>query len=114
MSYRVRRSTAFDAWLADLTDPVAQDAVVDRIERIEAGLLGDRKSVGAKVGELRVDVGQGYRLYYTMSGRMLVLLLWGGTKKTQRADVRKAEAMAKAIKGGTVVGASRVKERQAG
>ena len=71
--------------------------------------------MGDRVSELRIDVGQGYRLYYTMRGRTLVLLLCGGSKKTQKADIRNAEAMVKAADGkkkGTRDG--RVRDRQTG
>lgn len=115
MSYEVRRSAAFDAWLDGLTDTIAQDAISDRLARIEAGLLGDRKSVGDRVSELRIDVGQGYRLYYTISGRAVVHLLRGGSKKTQKADIGKAEAVVKTmVKTKREGAASRVRERQSG
>jgi probable addiction module antidote protein len=61
------------------------------------GPLGDRRSVRGRISELRVDFGQGYRLYYTMRGRTLIALLCGGSKKGQKTDIRKAEAMAKAM-----------------
>ncbi|MFN3946182.1 MAG: type II toxin-antitoxin system RelE/ParE family toxin [Allosphingosinicella sp.] len=93
----IRRTAAFDAWLKNLTDKVAQDAIVTRIVRIQSGLLGDTKPVGKKVGEFRIDVGPGYRLYYTRSGQAIILLLCGGTKKTQAADIRTAESMAAAL-----------------
>jgi len=95
---KVQKTAAFNAWLDGLTDTIAQDAISDRLARIETGLLGDHKSVGDRVSEFRVDVGQGYRLYYTLRGRVIVLLLCGGGKKTQRADIRRAEAMVKAMK----------------
>jgi putative addiction module killer protein/probable addiction module antidote protein len=112
MPYAVQRTDAFETWLGTLADTDAQDAIVARIGRLEAGLLGDRKSVGAKIGELRIDVGQGYRVYYTMRGLEIALLLCGGVKKTQKADIRKAEAMAKAI-GKPKERRDRVRERQA-
>lgn len=93
----VRRTAAFDGWLKSLTDAVAQDAITTRITRIQSGLLGDTKSVGKKVGEFRIDVGPGYRLYYTKHGQKIILLLCGGTKKTQAADIKTAEAMAAAL-----------------
>lgn len=114
MEYEVRRATSFDSWLGGLTDKIAAKAIVDRIVRIESGLLGDRKSVGGKVGELRIDVGQGYRLYYTIRDRAVVHLLAGGSKKTQKADIRKAEAAVKTMdKAKKDAGGRRVRERQA-
>lgn len=104
---------AFDAWLRTLTDIAASDAINARVARLRRGLFGDHRSVGDRVSELRVDVGQGYRLYYTMRGRTLVLLLCGGNKKTQKADIKKAEAMAKALgKAKKQSGESRVRDRQ--
>jgi putative addiction module killer protein len=60
-------------------------------------LLGDAKSVGKKVGEFRVDAGAGYRLYYTKQGKTIILLLCGGNKKTQQADIATAQAMVAAL-----------------
>jgi len=112
--YEVQRTGGFDAWLGGLADEIAQDAIVRRIARVESGLLGKRRSVGDRVSELKVDVGQGYRLYYTMRGRTVVHLLCGGSKKTQKADIRKAEAMARALgETNAEPGGSRVRERQA-
>ncbi|MEA3012844.1 MAG: hypothetical protein QOD42_1389 [Sphingomonadales bacterium] len=98
-----------------LPDIATRDAITARIARVRRGLFGDRRSVGDRVSELRVDVGPGYRLYYTMRGRTLVLLLWGGSKKSQKADIRKAEAMVKAVDAKKkVAGNSRVRDRQTG
>jgi putative addiction module killer protein len=93
----VQRTAAFDWWLKRLTDQIAQDAIVAKITRVQSGLLGDTKPVGKKVGEFRIDVGPGYRLYYTKRGQRIILLLCGGTKKTQAADIKTAEAMAAAL-----------------
>lgn len=113
MSYEVQRTAPFVAWFNGLTDMIAQDAILDRIARVESGLLGDRRSVGDRVSELRIDVGQGYRLYYTMRGRSIVLLLCGGGKKTQKADIKRAEAMVRAMnKGKKETSSGRVRERQ--
>jgi putative addiction module killer protein/probable addiction module antidote protein len=112
--YEVQMTGAFDAWLGGLTDGIAKKAIFERIDRVQSGLLGDRRSVGERVTELRIDVGQGYRLYYTVPGPTAVLLLWGGNKKTQKRDIRKAEAMAKVAKREKKApSASRVRERQA-
>lgn len=59
---------------------------------LSAGLFGDWKSVGGGVCELRVDHGPGYRVYYGQDGNTLILLLCGGTKRTQAKDVEKAHA----------------------
>jgi putative addiction module killer protein len=77
-----------------LKDPVAARAIKTRIVRFEVGLFGDVKSVGGKVMEARVHVGPGYRLYYTMKGSEMVVLLCGGEKRRQQADIETAKALA--------------------
>jgi probable addiction module antidote protein len=82
---------------------------------LQRGLFGDRRSLGNRVSELRIDVGHGYRISYTMIGRTIVILLCGGSKKTQKADIRKADVMVKTMdKAKKEAGPSRVRERQAG
>ena len=81
----------YQAWLAKLKDKTAKAAVVRRSIRIELGDLGDHKSVGDGVSELRIDVGPGYRVYYGMVGRTVVLLLTGGDKGSQARDIARAK-----------------------
>ncbi len=83
--------TPVTKWLDRLRDAKAKAAIFARIARLKAGLVGDAKSVGDGVNELRVDVGLGYRVYYAHSGKEIVLLLCGGDKRTQAADIRKAK-----------------------
>jgi len=80
-------------WLAGLRDPVARAAVAIRITRLAAGNPGDSKPVGGGVSELRIDVGPGYRLYYARIGGQLILLLCGGDKRRQQADIALAKAL---------------------
>lgn len=68
-----------------------------RIRRVETGLLGDWKTVGDGVSELRVDHGPGYRLYYTMRGDILVILLCGSDKSDQDRAIRLAKELAKQV-----------------
>lgn len=70
----------------------AQDAIRSRRARLRAGLFGDCKPVGEGVMEFRVDLGPGYRGYFFRSGRRVVLLLCGGDKRTQSADIALAKA----------------------
>lgn len=91
MPYQVVQTETFAAWHTGLRDMRAKVAIARRIERIQAGTLGDVKSLGGVVSELRVDIGPGYRLYFTMRKRVVVILLCGGDKKTQRADIRHAQ-----------------------
>lgn len=77
-------------WLEKLKDITAKIAVVRRVTRIEQGNFGDHKFCRDGVFELRIDVGAGYRVYYAIAGRQLVLLLGGGDKRTQGADINRA------------------------
>jgi putative addiction module killer protein len=69
------------------------------VTRFEAGNLGDHKSVGAGVWEARVMFGPGYRIYFGRDGRNILLLLLGGDKSSQAADIRNAQALWKAYEG---------------
>jgi putative addiction module killer protein len=77
-------------WLAGLRDTRAKSAIIRRINRIELGNFGDHKQLRDGVSELRIDVGQGYRVYYALSGKTIVLLLCGGDKRQQSADIDRA------------------------
>lgn len=93
MLTEVRQTEAFADWLANLKDGVARKAIGRRLARIELGLLGDWKPVGDGVAELRLDVGPGYRVYFTRRGDVLVILLCGGDKGSQARDIVRAKAM---------------------
>ena len=69
-----------------------------RLDRIERGLLGDVKPVGAGVSELRIDYGPGYRIYFVQRGPVMVILLCGGDKGTQSHDISAAKSMAGDLK----------------
>lgn len=70
-------------------------AIARHIERAENGNLGDVKPVGAGVSEMRIDMGAGYRVYFTMREKIMVILLAGGTKSSQQTDIKKAIELAK-------------------
>jgi len=80
----------FAEWLAKLADDHARARVADRIDRLSRGNFGDRKSLGGGLGELRVDWGPGYRVYYAMIGQTCVVLLCGGDKRRQASDIQRA------------------------
>ena len=88
---------AFERWLKRLRDLRAKVSILSRLERIEDGNFGDHKSVGGGVSELRVNVGQGYRVYYTVRRTTVVVLLCGGTKSSQRRDIERARHVAREI-----------------
>ena len=91
--YDIRTTADFDTWLRKLKDRQAVKAIVLRLTRAEAGNLGDIKSVGGQVSEMRVFVGAGYRLYFTIQGQTIIFMLCGGDKSTQQSDIKTAQAM---------------------
>jgi putative addiction module killer protein len=80
----------FDEWLRSVKDSTAKVSVVRRLNRAEQGNFGDHKFCRDGVWELRVDVGAGYRVYYGIANRQIVLLLCGADKRTQSADIDRA------------------------
>lgn len=80
----------FREWLDSLRDVKARAKVRVRLDRARLGNLGDRKSVGDGVWEMRIDHGPGYRVYFGLENNRLVLLLLGGDKATQQRDIEKA------------------------
>jgi putative addiction module killer protein len=88
--YEIRRSTQFDAWLTNLNDSNARPRIAARIDRLALGNPGDVKPVGSGVSEMRIDYSPGYRAYYARTDRVVYLLLCGGTKAAQDADIKLA------------------------
>jgi putative addiction module killer protein len=80
----------FEEWLDGLRDPRGRARIRVRLDRIEQGNLGDCKSVGEGVSELRIDFGPGYRVYFAEDGPVIVLLLIAGDKSTQAKDIKAA------------------------
>ena len=80
----------YQSWVDSLRDNRAKIAVLRRIDRAALGNFGDHKACRGGVSEMRVDVGAGYRVYYFQHGQTLVVLLCGGDKRTQDADISKA------------------------
>ena len=80
----------FDDWFSQLSDPRAQAKIAVRIDRLAAGNFGDSKSLRHGLFELRIDWGPGYRIYYAMVGREVVLLLCGDDKRKREADIDRA------------------------
>ena len=88
----------FDNWLAKLKDLQARAKILARIRRLEiSDHFGDFKDFG-DIGELRIDSGPGYRIYYTKVGDVIVVLLVGGEKSTQQSDIDKAKVLAKEVR----------------
>jgi len=88
--FEIRKTEIFAYWLDGLRDVRARARVQVRIERLAAGNLGDVRPVGRGVSEMRIDYGPGYRIYFTRIEREIVVLLAGGDKRTQSADIKTA------------------------
>lgn len=84
------RTNPYLDWLKGLRDNQIKVAVIRRISRIESGNFGDHRFCRDGVWELRIDAGPGYRVYYALYGKRVVLLLCGGDKKTQASDIDRA------------------------
>ena len=82
----------FSEWLAGLRDRTVRARIRVRIDRVRLGNLGDCRSVGDGVKELRIDCGPGYRVYFGAAAGRLVLLLCGGDKRSQPADIERARS----------------------
>jgi putative addiction module killer protein len=95
--FTVQQTQEFQGWLDDLKDFRAQVRIVARLRLAEAGSLGDWKSVGGEVSEMRVDYGPGYRLYFTRRGSVLIVMLAGGDKSTQTRDIKRAQRIVKEL-----------------
>jgi putative addiction module killer protein len=96
--FSVRPLPEFTTWLDGLKDAKVLGAIAERIKRLTFGLLGDFKAIGGGVIELRIDFGAGWRLYYTQHGKQIVVLLAGGSKRTQKKDIMRAKALAAMLK----------------
>jgi putative addiction module killer protein len=90
----IRLHPEFSAWLSSLRDTMTRIRLAKRLDKVSRGLLGDVKPVGGGIHELREDFGPGWRMYYLQRGRELIILLAGGDKSTQQADIAKAIQLA--------------------
>lgn len=85
-------SEPFSLWLNALRDKVARKRILARLRRLEQGNLGDHKSVGDGISELRLFFGAGYRVYFGEDGDTIIILLLGGDKSSQTQDIKNAKA----------------------
>lgn len=93
----IRQTEAFLEWRRRLRDDKARAAVASRIARLSVGHVGDAKSVGGGVMEMRIHYSPGYRIYFVRRGSEIVILLCGGDKSTQERDIEAAKDMAKEV-----------------
>jgi putative addiction module killer protein len=87
---QIKATQEFSGWLDNLRDLKGRARIQARIERLAAGNPGQHRNLKRGVSELKIDVGPDYRVYYTNRRDILIILLCGGDKSTQRADIRLA------------------------
>lgn len=94
---QIKSTETFDKWLDNLNDLRARAKIQVRIKRLQLGNFGDVKPIGEGLSELRITEGKGYRLYLKNQNGVIVILLCGGDKSTQKADIEKAKSLAKIL-----------------
>lgn len=92
--FTVLQTEEFVAWLDDLKDKRAQVRIAARLRQAESGNLGDWQPIEGEVSEMRMDYGPGYRLYFARRGRIIIVILNGGDKSSQKRDIRRALKLA--------------------
>ncbi|GHV76945.1 toxin, RelE family protein [Spirochaetia bacterium] len=90
----IRRSSVYKKWLKKLKDREAIVRINTRVRRLADGNPGDVKPAGEGISEMRIDYGPGYRVYYKDTGKEIIILLCGGDKSTQQADIATAKEIA--------------------
>ena len=93
----IRQTETYSKWESKLRDSVARAAITSRLGRLAAGLLGDYRSVGGGVQELRIHHGAGYRIYFVRRGSQIIVLLCGGDKGSQQRDIKLARDLAERL-----------------
>jgi len=94
---QIRETDSYARWFERLKDREARSRILVRIRRLSLGNPGDVKSVRGGSSELRIDYGPGYRVYFVPRGEALIVLLGGGDKSTQAADIRAAVSLARTV-----------------
>ena len=97
MTYTVKRLDEFSEWLKGLKDELTRQRLNKRLRKAQLGNLGDVESVGEGVFEMREHFGPGWRMYYVQRGELLIVMLGGGDKSKQQADIRRAAVLAKRL-----------------
>lgn len=93
----IRQTDVFRSWLRELRDRRAAARIAIRIDRLALDNAGDVRSVGAGISEMRIDYGPGYRVYYVRRGADFIVLLCGGDKSSQNADITRAMKLASEV-----------------
>jgi putative addiction module killer protein len=95
--FTVKRMPEFDSWIESLRDRPTRFRLLRRLEKAQRGLLGDVAPVGEGVFEMREFFGPGWRMYYVQRGEMLIVMLGGGDKSSQKTDIAAARALSASL-----------------
>lgn len=95
--YSIKHTPEFDDWLAGIKDGMTRIRLAKRLDKVQRGLLGDVAPVGEGVSEMREFFGPGWRMYYFERDGTIVVMLGGGDKSSQQADIAAAIALSKTI-----------------
>lgn len=96
MEYRIEfyrtenRNEPFTEWLASLKDIDTQALILQRLQRVKLGNFGDCEPIDGGLWEFRIHAGPGFRIYYAIVGKRVILITGGGTKRTQKRDIKQA------------------------
>jgi putative addiction module killer protein len=91
--FQIQRTEAFSRWLAGLRDAKGTARILARLDSVRLGNLGDSKSLGGGLHEMRIYAGPGYRLYFAPRGEIVIILLCGGDKSSQQRDIARARRL---------------------
>ena len=95
--YEIETTEVFDAWLSGITDSKTQKVIVKRIRTMSFGSLGKVRSLDNGLFEAKINYGPGFRMYFINKGQRIIVLLCGGDKSTQQADIKKARELVKEL-----------------
>jgi len=95
----IRQTNVFKKWIQELKDSMARARINQRIDRLSRGNAGDVRPIGDGCSEMRITYGPGYRVYYKDTGKEIIILLCGGDKSTQHADIIKARQLVREAEG---------------
>ncbi|WP_419625189.1 type II toxin-antitoxin system RelE/ParE family toxin [Thiolapillus sp.] len=95
--YQIKQTPEFAEWLSNIKDGMTRRRLATRLRKASLGNLGDVKQVGEGVCEMREFFGPGWRMYYTLRGEVLIVMLGGGDKSTQHKDIDRAITLARTL-----------------
>lgn len=97
VNYKIQTTHIFDDWFSSIKSISYRARITKRLDLVELGHFGDHKFISGSLSELRFFFGSGYRIYYTVKGIEVILLLSGGDKSTQSKDIKRAKAIMEAL-----------------